>query len=221
MFMLPKILTNRRIQFGSYIICILYIYTIYIYIHTWYVFLILRFLFPMLLTRVIQPEYLHWILQCPGEIIEFLRCIAAIISVLAMTSWGQETYNIFTYCNRFPRLIRSSNSTIRIYLVAVHYGSPRHISTGYLHQSFHHVSPLEENTINDINAGQWKFQSFINSFLVILEVSNWCMFMPCTSSICLIPVRLPLAEAWNESFGYCGRQPSVGLIRKMATGLWC
>ncbi len=42
----------------------------------------LRFLFPMLLTHVLQPESLQWILHCPGEIIEFLRCIAASISVL-------------------------------------------------------------------------------------------------------------------------------------------
>jgi len=36
----------------------------------------------------------------------------------------------------------------------VHDGSLRHISTGYLYQFVQHVSPIEENTINDINAEQ-------------------------------------------------------------------
>lgn len=104
-FMLPRIPTSRRIQFGSCIICIIYIYIyfciyvyykiyiIFIYIHT---HLIRHFCPPFLVSHaadpgVLQPEYLHWILHCPGEIIEFLRCIAAIIGVLAMTSWGRET----------------------------------------------------------------------------------------------------------------------------------
>ena len=34
-------------------------------------------------------------------------------------------------------------------------------------------------------------ESFNHSFLVILEVSNWCMFMPCTSSI--LPYPCPFA----------------------------